>query len=96
MIKEEFTNWLKNTTELSSYSINRYANAIDTISSELVSYGLENRNLYSVTDIKIIDAVANELLEIQEFQRKNNAGNRMYSAALNHFKRFVEHNSNQF
>ncbi|WP_307893575.1 HNH endonuclease [Bacillus swezeyi] len=96
MNKEDFINWLINTTKLSPYSVNRYANAIDTISSELVNYGLENINLYNETDIKIIDAVINELLANQEFQKKNNTGNRMYSASLNHYKRFLEHNNNQF
>jgi 5-methylcytosine-specific restriction enzyme A len=90
MTKDNFINWLEDTTELANYSIRRYAGAIETLSEELINYGINERNLYNVTDINIIDTILNNSV----FQEKNNRGNRMYSAALNHFKSYIEHCKN--
>ncbi|MGG3557873.1 hypothetical protein ABES23_14665 [Peribacillus frigoritolerans] len=79
---------VRNNTEISLYSIGRYAGAIDTLSSELENYGLNSiNNLYIVTDTAVIDNI--------EFKKKNNKGNRMYSAALNYFKRYIEQNNDK-
>ncbi|WP_396953618.1 McrB family protein [Neobacillus niacini] len=87
MDKDNFIKWLEDTTELSSYTINRYAGAIDTLSTELIKYGLNENNLFNITDKNIIDSILNN----QSFQDKNKRGNRMYSAALNHFTEYIEH-----
>ncbi|MEH7254312.1 hypothetical protein V7111_19505 [Neobacillus niacini] len=87
MTKDHFINWLEDTTKLAKYSIRRYAGAIETLSEELRDYGINERDLYNVTDMNIIDCILNNSL----FQEKNNRGNRMYSAALNHFKSYIEH-----
>lgn len=87
MNKKSFIKWLENNTNISPYSVNRYANAIDTISSELSIYGLNEKNLFHVCDTTIIDNV----LFNPYFQQKNNKGNRMYSAALNYFKTYIEY-----
>lgn len=85
MEKKDFIDWLKNTTELSSYSIGRYANAIDTLSDERLKYNIQVKDLFQINDPALIDAI----LDNPKFQNKNNKGNRMYSAALNHFKNFI-------
>lgn len=87
MNKERFIKWLENNTIIKEYSIGRYANAIDTLSSELGNYGLSERNLFNVSDTTVIDRI----LINPEFKRKNNKGNRMYSSALIHFKNYIEH-----
>lgn len=87
MDKDNFIKWLEDTTELSSYTINRYAGAIDTLSTELIRYGLNENNLFNITDKNIIDSILNN----QSFQDKNKRGNRMYSAALNHFTEYIEY-----
>jgi 5-methylcytosine-specific restriction enzyme A len=86
MGKNDFIIWLQKNTTIKPYSIGRYSAAIDTISTELGNYGLSETNLYNVTDTAILDKILNN----PEFKKKNNKGNRMYSAALNHFKSFVE------
>jgi hypothetical protein len=87
MAKGDFISWLENTTQLTSYSINRYANAIDTISTELSDYGFNGKNLYDVTDKVIINSILNNPI----FKEKNKRGNNMYSAALNHLISYIEH-----
>jgi 5-methylcytosine-specific restriction enzyme A len=91
MSKESFIYWLENNRNIVSYSVNRYANAIDTISSELENYGLDRINLYNITDTAIIDII----LANPDFQQKNKKGNRMYSASLNHFKKFIEYGNDK-
>ncbi|MGX5573307.1 hypothetical protein [Bacillus toyonensis] len=86
MNKEIFAQWLKTDSNLKPYSIGRYANAIDTLTSELDSYGLPEVNLFDISDTAFIDTILNN----QEFQKKNDKGNRMYSTALKHFKRYME------
>jgi 5-methylcytosine-specific restriction enzyme A len=93
MSKESFIYWLENNRKIASYSVNRYANAIDIISSELDNFGLDRINLYSISDTVIIDII----LANTVFQQKNSKVNRMYSASLNHFKSFIEYgNERQF
>lgn len=87
MNKRNFIYWLRNNRNIVSYSVKRYANAIDTISSELESYGMARENLYNITDTAIIDMI----LDNPEFQQKNKKGNRMYSSSLNHYKKFIEY-----
>lgn len=43
---DTFDKWLETHANLKSYSIGRYSKAIDTITSELGSYGLTQLNLY--------------------------------------------------
>jgi 5-methylcytosine-specific restriction protein A len=67
-------------------SVEKYANAIDIISSELRSYGLPNENLFLISDISLIETIIKNNL----FQRKNKKGHSMYSAALKHLKNYLE------
>ncbi|MFD2640035.1 HNH endonuclease [Piscibacillus salipiscarius] len=89
MNKEDFARYLETQAKLKPYSIGRYAGAIDTISSELEGYGLEDKNLYNLNDSTFIDVI----LSNPEFIKKNNKGNRMYSTAFKHFKRYIEHSN---
>lgn len=86
MDKEDYKKWLINNRAVKEYSANRYANAIDTISSEIGGYGLEQLNLYVISDTTIIDRI----LIHPEFQKKDTKGNRMYSTALKHFKTYMK------
>ncbi|EIT85384.1 hypothetical protein A374_11590 [Fictibacillus macauensis ZFHKF-1] len=91
VIKNEFIYWLENNRNIVPYSVNRYANAIETISSELTSYGMDEMNLYNVEEPLVINSVIKELQESNEFLQKNKNGNRMYSVSLNHYRRFLEY-----
>lgn len=87
MIVKSFAEWLEANTEVIPYSVRRYSGAIPLIMSELESYGLEHTNLFEINDTDFIDDILNNEI----FQVKNRKGNRMYSAALNHFKKYVEY-----
>ena len=90
MSKEGFTKWLEQNGDLGSTSIKRYTRVIDTLSAELEDYGLGKRNLYEITDPAIIVRILNS----PKFREKNSKGNRMYSAALNHFKNYIDSYNN--
>lgn len=85
--KDTFVEWLKTSTNINPYTIGRYSQAIDTISSELGDYGLKRINLYTLTNTTIIDTI----IQNPEFKKKNEKGHRMYSAALSHLKKYIEH-----
>jgi len=85
MNKEAFIDWLENNSDLSGYSIRRYANAIDKVSSNLDNYGLKSMNLFDLTQTSFIDTILNN----DKFQEKNNEENRMYSSALKKFKNWI-------
>lgn len=87
MNKDTFAIWLETHANLKPYSIGRYSKAIGTISSELGDYGLQRINLFKLTDTAFIDTILNN----SEFKRKDDKGNRMYSTALKHFKRYIEY-----
>ncbi|WP_144466143.1 hypothetical protein [Bacillus sp. FDAARGOS_235] len=85
MNKDTFAEWLRTYADIKPYSIGRYSKAINTISSELGDYGLQGINLFNLTDTAFIDAI----LSNPEFKKKNEKGHRMYSVALNHFKKYI-------
>lgn len=87
LIEKNFSEWLEEHTEISSYSVRRYSGAIPLITSELESYGLKSVNLLKVNDYSLID----EILLNDFFKLKDQKGNRMYSAALNHFKKYINY-----
>ncbi|MDG3044303.1 HNH endonuclease [Bacillus altitudinis] len=86
MNKDTFAQWLEIHANLKPYSIGRYSKAIDTISADLGDYGFQATDLFKLSDTSFID----EILNNPEFKKKNDKGNRMYSTALKHFKRYIE------
>ncbi|USK29915.1 AAA family ATPase [Bacillus sp. CMF21] len=86
MNKNEFIKWLEDNTSLSAYSKGRYSNAIDVLSKDLINYGVNKKSLYSISDTTIIDSI----LKSPIFLEKNKRGNRMYSAALNYYKEYID------
>lgn len=87
MNQDTFAEWLRTYADIKPYSIGRYSKAINTISSELGDYGIQKINLFNLTDTAFIDTI----LRNTEFKKKNEKGHRMYSVALNHFKKYIEY-----
>lgn len=54
---DAFAKWLETNTSLKTYSVGRYLKAIDTIISDLDSYGLEHLNLFNLSDTAYIDII---------------------------------------
>lgn len=89
---QAFSKWLRdNSSSLSNYSIRRYIGAIDTITKSLQDYKVREDNLYYLEDITIID----DIIKNKEFKKKNNKENRMYSAALNHLKSYIQNSQDK-
>ena len=88
--KEDFINWLDKITKLSSSTRDKYAGSINTISRELKGCNILNSILYYIIDPIIIKSYKIKYLSIEEFQAKDIRGNRMYSNALKHYKKYVE------
>lgn len=86
MNKEDFVIWLRSNRTIKEYSISKYANAIPTISSEMKDYGINQTDLFEITDPMLID----KILLHPEFLKKDKRGNRMYSSALKHFKMYMK------
>ncbi|WP_077308386.1 HNH endonuclease [Terribacillus halophilus] len=91
MNKGSFKQWLEANTNLKSYSVGRYTGAIETVSLELESYGLDSINLYDIDDASYIDVILNNAA----FREKDDKGNRMYSTALKHYKKYAEKHISQ-
>lgn len=86
MDRSSYIEWLRSNTNNSSYTIRRYAGAIETIFSDLNDYGMDETDIYESADLSVIDVI----LKNPQFIAKNTKGNRMYSAALNHLKSFIK------
>jgi hypothetical protein len=88
--KEQFIMWLKENVRLADSTISKYANAIETISVELVKYDVIKGSLYNISNSSMLESLAMKYLAIPEYSDKDARGNRMYSNALKHYKNFLE------
>ncbi len=71
----------------SKSTVNHYAGAIKTISNELYNLDLIDCDIYLIKDIKTVNSLLELYLSIDELEKKDIRGNRMYSNAI---KRYVE------
>lgn len=83
----DFRSWLINHKKLTNYSINRYVRALEKINNSIEDFGIEKTDLFNKPNASII----NRILNHKEFQRMNAKHNRMYSAPLNHYKEYLNH-----
>lgn len=88
--KSDFIDWLDKNTELATSTQEKYAGAINTISTELQKYNLLEQNLYFITDPVMIESYKVKYFQIPEYRAKDSRGNRMYSNALKYFVEYVE------
>ncbi|MFA9556730.1 hypothetical protein ACERII_05470 [Evansella sp. AB-rgal1] len=88
--KDDFIKWMKNYSELSQSSINKYSGAINTISRELKDSSITDRNLYYVDSAVEIEKLKELYFSINEYIEKDKRGNRMYSRALKYYIEFLK------
>ena len=92
--KEEFSSWLKskklkkNGEPLKDSSFNKYVNAIDTISKDMMADSVINKDIYYFTDTLELTHAFEEIKNNKNFNIKNETGNNMYSVALDHYEDF--------
>ncbi len=90
MVKEDFIRWMKSNSKLSNTTIVKYANAINTISTELSKYNMLEEDLFKINNPSQVEEMIEKYFSIPEFEEKDIRGNRMYSNALKQYKRFTD------
>lgn len=88
--KEQLIKWMEDNTRLADTTISKYANAIETISIELLRYDVIQGSLYNISDPSMLESLEIKYLAIPEYSDKDSRGNRMYSNALRHYKNFLD------
>lgn len=90
---EEFLKYLmevpsyKSKRSISSSAL-KYADAINTISDDMIAADLIKERLYNIVDLKKLDKIIEDIKDNDAFIDKNERGNKMYSNALDHYKYF--------
>lgn len=85
MNSEKFRKWLEKNLNSKEITKKKYFDAINIISNEMTGWGFDNLDIYSLNETQLIDKV----MSSKGFIEKDKRGNRMYSAALNHYKKFL-------
>lgn len=88
MLIDYFKQYIKVTRGVSDSTVKHYITAINTINTLLNKYKFPIGDVFSVITLSELDAVKAFLEKNEEFLKKDNIGNRMYSVAFNHFYRF--------
>lgn len=90
-----FEKWLTHIGK-SARTARSYSSAITgSISDWASSAGVINSNLSEIRGASKFQAIVKEILQLTEFQKKNNKGNNMYSAALKQYAVYLADISNE-
>ncbi|MBE1553204.1 McrB family protein [Sporosarcina limicola] len=82
---EKFRQWMDRNLNSKEITRKKYFDAIKIVSNEMAGWGLDEVDIYSLNDPTYIDKV----MLNSDFIEKNKRGNQMYSAALNHYKKYL-------
>ena len=85
--KSELQSWIKNNTTLAKTSAYKYSLTINTISNEMIKYGVIPVSLFEMSIIQF-DKYLPIILKNEAFYKKNKTGNNMYSNALKQYRMF--------
>ncbi|MGN1411105.1 MAG: HNH endonuclease [Oscillospiraceae bacterium] len=88
--QEKFEEYLYNI--VSENSAHKYANAINSISNDMINVSLISCNLYSYSDINTLFCDISKIFNNDVFNQKDKKGHKMYSCALNHLRNYCEEN----
>lgn len=91
MSGERFRQWMDRNLHSKEITRKKYFDAINTVSNEMAGWGLDEVDIYSQNDPTYID----KIMLNRDFIEKNRRGNQMYSAALNHYKKFLASQGNK-
>lgn len=83
----DFSEWMKENTELSDSSIYKYTRAVNTISNEMQEKGVIASSLLVMSTLQL-DIFIPLILNDPDFTIKNRTGNNMYSNALKQYRLF--------
>lgn len=91
-MENKFKLYLTQTSKISDSTIKKYISAIHTASKDLSQAIDTNINFFEFTNNNEVIENINLYLSIDNLKNKNLIGKRMYSAALNHYKKFIDTN----
>jgi 5-methylcytosine-specific restriction protein A len=88
VLKQYFIHYLKN--KVSERTVKHYLSGIDVISEHLKEHGVIEGEIYEILDFTALQIIHENLRKDKDFADKDNRGHRMYSAALNHYFKFIQ------
>lgn len=88
-LREYYAKYLTEVRKLKQSSVRHYYNSLNTISRLLRAKGLINDSVYEIRDLDELERIRAILYSDVEFKTLDEKGNRMYSAGLNNYYRFV-------
>lgn len=87
---DSFEEFLKSIKNVSERTVKHYSGAIATISKDC------SIDLYKINEISELKEVEKRIIENDEYIRKNEVGNNMYSAAISNYEMFLLHKNKYF
>lgn len=86
---DDFSEWMRNNTNLAESSVSKYTRAVNTISNEMLEYGVIRKSLLNMNSVELGAAIM-DISDNGYFIEKNTRGNKMYSNALKQYKEFID------
>lgn len=94
-ILDDFSQWMKNNSNLSESSVYKYTRAVNTISNEMLEQRIINKSLLNMNIVEL-DIAINNIFNNMFFIEKNTRGDNMYSNALKQYRFFVQERSEDY
>lgn len=82
-----FSEWMKQTTNLSDASIYKYSRAVGSISNDMIKIGVITKPIIKMNSLEL-DCAIRLILENPHFIEKNTRGNNMYSNSLKQYRSY--------
>ncbi len=89
-LREYFARYLKEVRGSSESTVEHYLGALRTISKYLKEHHIIENTIYEISDYSDLEEVKDYLYGQEDFVKKDERGNRMYSAGFNNYVRFCE------
>jgi hypothetical protein len=83
--RDAFGLWLNEHRKIKPITLKKYINALDIVSTNLGSYGIDEKYVFEITEQTTIDTI----LANVDFVELDEKSHRYYSAPLNHYKKFL-------
>lgn len=95
IILDDFSQWMKNNSNLSESSVYKYTRALNTISNEMLEQRIINKRLLNMNIVEL-DIAINNIFNNMFFIEKNTRGDKMYSNALKQYRFFMQERSEDY
>lgn len=89
LLLKYFSRYIKLSRGVSDSTVRHYITGINTINTLLEKYEYPIKNIFDASSVDDLHMIKDFIRTNEEFITKDTVGNRMYSAAFNHFYRFA-------